>query len=148
MNARAALGSVESCHRNLSLYLEGTPDRESRRLGPFLSDSQRPYFLSLATSFLRKHLSTEFLKPTMGVRSFVKHSALLALTVGSSHGIRIIQSNDDGWAELNIREFHDMLIDAGHDAVVSAPAENMSGKGTLQTPITLYRRLLRLIARC
>ena len=73
----------------------------------------------------------------MGVRSFVKHSALLALTVGSSHGIRIIQSNDDGWAELNIREFHDMLIDAGHDAVVSAPAENMSGKGTVQTPITI-----------
>lgn len=93
-------------------------------------------------------VSTEFLKPTMGVRSFLKHSALLALTVGSSHGIRIIQSNDDGWAELNIREFHDMLIDAGHDAVVSAPAENMSGKGTLQTPIALYRQLFRLIARC
>lgn len=66
----------------------------------------------------------------MGVRSFITHSALLALAVGSSNGIRIIQSNDDGWAELNIREFHDMLIDAGHDAVVSAPAENMSGKGS------------------
>lgn len=65
----------------------------------------------------------------MGVRSFVKQSALLALAVGGSQGIRIIQSNDDGWAELNIRQFHDMLISAGHEAVVSAPAENMSGKG-------------------
>lgn len=69
----------------------------------------------------------------MGVRSFVKNSALLALAAGGSHGIRIIQSNDDGWAELNIREFHSMLTDAGHDAVISAPAENMSGKGTIIT---------------
>lgn len=67
----------------------------------------------------------------MGVRSFFQQSALLALAVGGSHGIRIIQSNDDGWAELNIRKFHDMLVDAGHEAVVSAPAENMSGKGKL-----------------
>ncbi|KAK2607569.1 hypothetical protein N8I77_006233 [Diaporthe amygdali] len=66
----------------------------------------------------------------MGVRSFVKRSALLALAASGSHGIRIIQSNDDGWAELNIREFHSRLIEAGHDAVVSAPAENMSGKGS------------------
>lgn len=42
-------------------------------------------------------------------------------------GIRIIQSNDDGWAEQYVRTFHDALIASGHDAVLSAPAENKSG---------------------
>lgn len=66
----------------------------------------------------------------MGVHSFVKNACLfLALATGGSQAIRIIQSNDDGWAEMNLRAFHDVLIQAGHDAVVSSPAEDMSGKG-------------------
>lgn len=77
----------------------------------------------------------------MGVRSFAKNVSLLALAAGNAQALRIIQSNDDGWAEQNLRVFHDVLIEAGHDAIVSAPAENMSGKGkpslllvSLQTP--------------
>lgn len=66
----------------------------------------------------------------MGVRSFVKNACILGLAAGGSQAIRIIQSNDDGWAEMNIRVFHDALIQADHDAVVSAPAENMSGQGS------------------
>lgn len=65
----------------------------------------------------------------MGARSFTKNVCLLALAAQGSQAIRVIQSNDDGWAEMNIRAFHDALIQAGHDAVVSSPAENMSGKG-------------------
>lgn len=42
--------------------------------------------------------------------------------------IRIIQSNDDGWADSNIRAFNDALNKAGHDVVLSAPADNQSGK--------------------
>lgn len=42
-------------------------------------------------------------------------------------GIRILQSNDDGWAESYLRELHSALLRAGHDALVSAPAENQSG---------------------
>ena len=49
----------------------------------------------------------------------------------SSLAINIISSNDDGWAEVNIRSFFDSLSDAGHSVVVSAPAENQSGKGLL-----------------
>ncbi|KAI0181901.1 survival protein sure-likephosphatase/nucleotidase-like protein [Hypoxylon sp. FL1284] len=48
-----------------------------------------------------------------------------------AHGIRILQSNDDGWAELYIRSLHDELIAAEHDVVLSAPAENKSGSGSL-----------------
>lgn len=65
----------------------------------------------------------------MGVHSFIKNVCLLAFAAGGSQAIRIIQSNDDGWAEMNLRAFHDVLIQAGHDAVISSPAENESGKG-------------------
>jgi len=54
---------------------------------------------------------------------------LVALASGAS-ALRIIQSNDDGWAELYARSFHDALIMSGHDAVLSAPAENKSGTGS------------------
>lgn len=55
---------------------------------------------------------------------------LLALLPAlGAHGIRIIQSNDDGWAELYVRSFHDALLASGHDVVLSAPAENKSGSG-------------------
>ncbi|KAM7205183.1 Survival protein SurE-like phosphatase/nucleotidase [Naviculisporaceae sp. PSN 640] len=58
--------------------------------------------------------------------------ALLSLlAANTAQGIRIIQSNDDGWAELYVRSFHDALIAAGHDAVLSAPADNMSGTSSL-----------------
>lgn len=65
----------------------------------------------------------------MGVRSFFSRAAVAALAVTGCQGIRIIQSNDDGWAELYLRSFHDSLLSGGHDAVVSAPADNQSGRG-------------------
>ncbi|KAH6627332.1 survival protein sure-like phosphatase/nucleotidase [Chaetomium tenue] len=57
---------------------------------------------------------------------------LLALLPAiGAHGIRIIQANDDGWAEQYARSFHNALIASGHDAVLSAPAENKSGTSSL-----------------
>jgi len=56
-----------------------------------------------------------------------------AMTLGV-HSLRIIQSNDDGWAELYARSFHDALLASGHDAVLSGPAENRSGTGTSPVP--------------
>ena len=61
----------------------------------------------------------------MRTRSIVSLLPLLSAV----RGARIIQSNDDGWAELYLRSFHEALIADGHDAVVSAPAENQSGTG-------------------
>jgi len=66
--------------------------------------------------------------------------AVPALAASVVSGIRIIQSNDDGWAEHSLRSFHDALIAAGHDAVVSAPADNKSGTGS--TDINPLPRLL------
>jgi broad specificity polyphosphatase/5'/3'-nucleotidase SurE len=61
----------------------------------------------------------------------MRAQVLLALLPAlGAHGIRIIQSNDDGWAELYARSFFNALTAAGHDVVLSAPAENKSGSST------------------
>lgn len=56
-----------------------------------------------------------------------------------AYGVNIISSNDDGWAEINIRELYDSLTSAGHSVVISAPAENQSGKGSLDATPTALR---------
>ena len=43
--------------------------------------------------------------------------------------VNVILSNDDGWAEINIRAFYKTLTAAGDSVVLSAPAENESGTG-------------------
>ncbi|KAI1269959.1 sure-like protein [Xylariaceae sp. FL1019] len=53
------------------------------------------------------------------------------LTIAGVHGARILQSNDDGWAESYIRKLNDALTEAGHDVLLSAPAQNESGTGSL-----------------
>ena len=57
-------------------------------------------------------------------------SILIAAALPLVQGVRIIQSNDDGWAEINLRTMFNVLNAAGHEAVLSGPAENQSGKGT------------------
>ncbi|EFZ03077.1 SurE-like phosphatase/nucleotidase domain protein [Metarhizium robertsii] len=63
----------------------------------------------------------------------LKHIAapLVAFALPFTHGIRIIQTNDDGWAEGNLRVLNDALNAMGHQVVLSAPAENQSGRGSL-----------------
>ncbi|KAI4212351.1 MAG: hypothetical protein LQ351_004921 [Letrouitia transgressa] len=48
----------------------------------------------------------------------------------------IVLSNDDGWAEINIRVFYDLLTKAGNSVVLSAPADNKSGTGSSDSPPT------------
>ena len=61
-------------------------------------------------------------------------AALLASlsVVGSVNAVNIISSNDDGWAEVNIRALFDTLTAGGHSVVVAAPAENQSGTGNVK----------------
>ena len=58
---------------------------------------------------------------------------LLALVPLTTIATNVVLSNDDGWAEINIRVFYDTLVAAGDSVVLSAPAENESGTGT-RTP--------------
>lgn len=54
---------------------------------------------------------------------------LTTLLTTSALAANIVQVNDDGWAEINIRTLYDTLTAAGQSVVLSAPAENQSGKG-------------------
>ena len=60
---------------------------------------------------------------------------LLPLTTLATN---VVLSNDDGWAEINIRTFYNTLTAAGDSVVLSAPAENESGTG-LQRSTTSSR---------
>lgn len=56
---------------------------------------------------------------------------VLAIFPLAASAVNIISSNDDGWAETNIRALFESLGAADHSVVISAPAENQSGKGIL-----------------
>ncbi|KAL0952768.1 hypothetical protein HGRIS_006996 [Hohenbuehelia grisea] len=43
---------------------------------------------------------------------------------------KVLLTNDDGWAEAQIRAEYDALRAAGFDVILSAPADNQSGKGS------------------
>lgn len=82
-------------------------------------------------------------------------AALLASlsAVDSVNAINVISSNDDGWAEVNIRALFDTLTAGGHSVVVAAPAENQSGTGNATMEhshcchLLLIRWSLRFLAR-
>lgn len=59
---------------------------------------------------------------------------LAAAALPLTHGVRIVQSNDDGWSEINLRTFFNVLNTAGHQVVLSGPAENQSGRGSSDAP--------------
>jgi len=52
-------------------------------------------------------------------------------------GLKIVLGNDDGWAEANMRQFYYDLSAAGNDVIVSAPATNKSGTGSIDVPATV-----------
>ncbi|CAN8104635.1 unnamed protein product [Discula destructiva] len=54
----------------------------------------------------------------------------LALFSIGTLAANVVLSNDDGWAEKNIRVFYNALTAAGNDVVISAPADNKSGTGS------------------
>ena len=64
---------------------------------------------------------------------FTLSFALLPLATRATN---VVLSNDDGWAEINIRTFYSTLTAAGDSVVLSAPAENESGTGLQNCHIT------------
>ncbi|KAL5380509.1 hypothetical protein DPSP01_007827 [Paraphaeosphaeria sporulosa] len=66
------------------------------------------------------------------------HLSHLLLYPVIASAANILLSNDDGWAELNIRTFYDALTSSGNSVVISAPADNKSGTGSSDsTPQTV-----------
>jgi hypothetical protein len=71
--------------------------------------------------------------------------SLLFLSLGISitaTGTNVILSNDDGWAELNVRTFFSVLTSAPYvfNVVLSAPAQDESGTGSKDVPPTVLKR--------
>ncbi|HEY9547622.1 MAG TPA: 5'/3'-nucleotidase SurE, partial [Solimonas sp.] len=65
-----------------------------------------------------------------GARCITVVAALLAATMSApSWALNIVLSNDDGFEAANIRALYTELKAAGHDVVLSGPAQNNSGKG-------------------
>ena len=64
------------------------------------------------------------------------HALAVAMLPLAAKAINVVQSNDDGWAEINIREFYYSLTNAGFNSIISAPAENESGTGSLDAKPT------------
>ncbi|KAF2228161.1 survival protein sure-like phosphatase/nucleotidase [Elsinoe ampelina] len=56
--------------------------------------------------------------------------AVLAALPLAANAANLVLSNDDGWAEKNIRTFYSALTAAGENVVLSGPAENQSGSGS------------------
>jgi 5'/3'-nucleotidase SurE len=52
---------------------------------------------------------------------------------GADAPLRILVTNDDGWEAAGITAVHEALMEAGHDVVVVAPADNQSGTGARVT---------------
>lgn len=59
----------------------------------------------------------------------MRSSLILAAALPFAQAIRIVQSNDDGWAEINLRTLFNSLNAAGHKTIISGPAEQKSGTG-------------------
>ena len=51
----------------------------------------------------------------------------------------VVLSNDDGWAEINVRILYQSLSGTGDLVVLSAPAENESGTGITILPLRTLR---------
>ncbi|KAK5119488.1 hypothetical protein LTR85_007588 [Meristemomyces frigidus] len=65
-------------------------------------------------------------------------SFFVAMLPFAANAVNVVVSNDDGWAEINIREFYNSLTNVGFSAIISAPAENKSGTGSFDvTPTTV-----------
>ncbi|KAI0689373.1 survival protein sure-like phosphatase/nucleotidase [Cytidiella melzeri] len=58
----------------------------------------------------------------------------LALLLVSARTQKIVLTNDDGWAVAQIRAEYEGLTEAGYEVILSCPAQNWSGSGSLSVP--------------
>lgn len=93
---------------------------------PFFS----PACYNLASSFTNQVSSQSYAE--MRISSIATAVLPMATTA-----INVVQSNDDGWSEINIRSLFDSLTNAGFNSIISAPADNKSGTGSSDAEPTI-----------
>ena len=65
-------------------------------------------------------------------------SQVLKDVYGHQRQFQVLVSNDDGWEDVNIREFLYQLEDANISAVISAPAHDKSGHGRHEIGVSWF----------
>lgn len=88
------------------------------------------YFVTLTTQLRQYRLRVHYSKADMRP-SLLWHVAALAATTltPTASALNILMNNDDGFGSANLRALYSMLVDAGHDVVVVAPATQQSAQG-------------------
>ncbi|TFK69166.1 sure-like protein, partial [Pluteus cervinus] len=73
---------------------------------------------------------------------FAKRTLLFALGAffAQASALKVVLTNDDGWAVAQIRAEYDALLAAGFDVVLSAPSENQSGTGSSTAAPTVLNK--------
>ncbi|KAL5501040.1 hypothetical protein ACEPAH_9427 [Sanghuangporus vaninii] len=66
----------------------------------------------------------------MIVSGFLRLTILFFVATVVTARVKIVLSNDDGWAVANIRAQNTELVLAGYNVVLSSPADNRSGTGS------------------
>ena len=103
-----------------------------RQGDPLLGEGGIPFFLikyravRQHSSLMQHHINLPFTLRKKKMHFYLLSVALLPLTTRATN---VVLSNDDGWAEINIRTLYNTLTAAGDSVVLSAPAENESGTG-------------------
>jgi len=62
------------------------------------------------------------------ITSLILSMAAIVLIVSQANALNIVLTNDDGYSAPNIQALFNALKAEGHDVIMSAPAENQSGK--------------------
>lgn len=66
----------------------------------------------------------------------MRFPSVVLLALPAIQAANLVLSNDDGWAEINIRTFYNSLVAAGESVILSAPAQDESGTGSSDSPAT------------
>ena len=85
----------------------------------------------LASCHIGRSYSTSIISSNLHMRCT---ALLFVASPLLASAFNVIVSNDDGWAEQNVRTFVKTLTTAGFAAVLSSPAENQSGTSSSDTP--------------
>jgi len=64
----------------------------------------------------------------LSIFAFATLPLVVKASTNTSRPFHIVLSNDDGWAELNIRTTYDALIASNNSVLISAPAVDQTGE--------------------
>lgn len=100
---------------------------------PQARKGRKSYYKNVHNCYSARH----FPPNTSSSSSKMRYTALFLIASPLlARAYQVVISNDDGWAEQNVRTFYNTLTSAGFSAILSSPAENQSGTGSSDSEAT------------